>query len=171
METPQPLSCENNNEIFGNLLAVLESEFADQGFNFELTPTAHSGQELRISGTCDISADFQEKLHSIFEEHGFIAKFVGKGNHSCNFFLDRKMIEGKVNWRGWFNTPEEIPAESQTILDAIAGLPEIAQIAAKREDTLGKISSFLNLAVRSGVITQNEYHDLFNDVKSKGNLR
>lgn len=171
MKSAEMSPAENNAEIFERFLTPLHNEFATEGFQFSLEPLKNLGYTLRIEGTDGLDPSFQKKFYPILERHGFISKLVSSGNHSCDFFLDRKIVEGKVNWRSWFNTPENIPERSQIILDTIADLPEIAGIAAGREDALGKISSFLDLAVGRGVITRNEYWDLFSDVKSKGNLR
>lgn len=171
MESPETPPAENNAEIFERFLVVLKNKFASEGFQFALEPGKNFGYTLQIRGTSGLDQSLQKIFYPILEKNGFDSKLVSSGNDSCTFFLDRKVVDGKVNWKGWFNTPEDIPVSSQTILDSIAGLPEIADRAARREDTLGKISSFLLLAVDSGIITRNEYQDIFSDVKSKGNLR
>jgi hypothetical protein len=166
MEISESLPTENNEEIFSRLLNTLENKFFGEGCDFKLEPGRHLGYVLQTKWLKANDEAFQEKLDSILEREGFF-----KVDRRPDFLIDRKIIGGKVNWRGWFNTPELMSESSQHLLDEIAGLREVADIAARREDTLGKISSFLNIAHDKGLITGPEYRDLYSDVQSKGRLR
>jgi hypothetical protein len=172
MESGEKSITGDKEKIFSELVRTLEAEFASEGYYFTLERRgATSSYTLEVQGTDGWDESFQEKFGAILDKSGFFKIYRFRGGKTCEFIIDQKMVEGRINWRAWFNTPEGIPESTQKTLDAIAGLPEIAEVAARREDTLGQISSFLSLALDIGVIKPAEYRELYSDVQTKGNLR
>jgi len=76
--------------------------------------------------------------------------------------IDRIRIDGALNWRSWIMYPDVLTQHNQKLLDNIVNLSDDVALRAEKKgiDSMDKLWSLLDLAVKDGLITQEESREV-----------
>ena len=168
--------------LYENVAKIIEAEFeGDNSLKIEIKPFDTSARvEIEFKqepGEMYLEenrvAILVRKLDKIFLENQIeLTRFLGEGNWTLSYVIDRKFIAGKINWRRWLPYPKNMAKEDQDLLDEVSEFIQISdEIDAIGENTgldlLGRFNMYVRLACRDGLINEvekrrieNQYHKL-----------
>jgi len=150
-----------------NLLKPIFDEYEKTRFTIE--ECKNSSMYLTINFETSTYNEKQKMLESLMNSLKFtlssnkieVTQILMSGDRIERIRLDRKIIDGKLNWRSFIPYPEKLSQESIEILDSISDLDLIiSKVESVQGDSLSKFTKYVQIAFNEGLITKQEKKDI-----------
>lgn len=112
-----------------------------------------------------------QKIENILKENNMeLSGIYGQGNWGITYRIDKKFVDGKINWRRWLPYPEHFSVENLALLDEAAIFTELQEILdGVVGDSLSRFTAFVRVANGKGLINDKEKRKIEQEYYSVAN--